>query len=29
MPTWVRFGEGWRVVAADVSFIDNPVGAKP
>jgi hypothetical protein len=22
--TWVRFAEGWRVVAAHVSFIDEP-----
>jgi hypothetical protein len=24
MQTWVRFGEGWRVVAAHVSLIDPP-----
>jgi hypothetical protein len=24
MQTWVRFPEGWRVVAAHVSFIDQP-----
>jgi 1-carboxybiuret hydrolase subunit AtzH-like protein len=24
MQTWVRFSEGWRVVAAHVSFIDEP-----
>lgn len=24
MQTWVRFPEGWRVVAAHVSFIDAP-----
>jgi hypothetical protein len=24
MQTWVRFPEGWRVVAAHVSFIDEP-----
>ena len=24
MQTWVRFGEGWRVVAAHVSLIDTP-----
>ena len=24
MQTWVRFPEGWRVVAAQVSFIDDP-----
>jgi Protein of unknown function (DUF3225) len=29
MQTWVRFGEGWRVVAAHLSFIDNPAEAKP
>jgi hypothetical protein len=23
MQTWVRFPEGWRVVAAHVSFIDE------
>jgi hypothetical protein len=25
MQTWVRFPEGWRVVAAHVSFIDEPL----
>jgi hypothetical protein len=25
MQTWVRFAEGWRVVAAHVSLIDPPV----
>ncbi len=24
MQTWVRFAEGWRVVAAHVSFIEEP-----
>jgi hypothetical protein len=24
MQTWVRFGEGWRIVAAHVSIIDEP-----
>jgi len=24
MQTWVRFPEGWRVVAAHVSLIDAP-----
>ncbi len=24
MQTWVRFAQGWRVVAAHVSFIDEP-----
>jgi len=28
MQTWVRFGDGWRVVAAHVSFIDKPAEAK-
>ncbi len=26
MQTWVRFAEGWRVVAAHVSVIDDPKG---
>jgi hypothetical protein len=26
MQTWVRFDEGWRVVAAHVSLIDKPAG---
>jgi hypothetical protein len=26
MQTWVRFGDGWRVVAAHVSVIDEPAG---
>jgi hypothetical protein len=26
MQTWVRFDEGWRVVAAHVSLIDRPAG---
>lgn len=25
MQTWVRFAEGWRIVAAHVSVIDTPV----
>jgi AtzH-like len=24
MQTWVRFPEGWRIVAARVSFFDEP-----
>ena len=24
MQTWVRFAEGWRIVAAHVSMIDQP-----
>jgi hypothetical protein len=28
MQTWVKFPEGWRVVAAHVSLIDKPVEAK-
>jgi hypothetical protein len=28
MQTWVRFPEGWRVVAAHVSLIDAPAGAR-
>jgi len=28
MRTWVRFDEGWRVVAAHVSLIDDPVKAR-
>ena len=27
MQTWVRFDDGWHVVAAHVSFIDKPAGA--
>ena len=27
MQTWVRFAQGWRVVAAHVSVIDRPAGA--
>jgi len=27
MQTWVRFPEGWRVVAAHVSMIDEPAAA--
>jgi hypothetical protein len=26
MQTWVRFDEGWRVVAAHVSLMDRPAG---
>lgn len=29
MQTWVRFAEGWRVVAAHVSVIDEPHGVAP
>jgi hypothetical protein len=28
MQTWVRFPEGWRIVAAHVSVIDQPPGQK-
>ena len=28
MQTWIRFTEGWRIVAASVSLIDEPQGAK-
>ena len=28
MQTWVRFPEGWRIVAAHVSIIDDPQGKK-
>jgi hypothetical protein len=28
MQTWVRFAEGWRVVAAHVSLIDDPAAAR-
>ena len=27
MQTWVRFPEGWRIVAAHVSLIDEPKGS--
>ena len=27
MQTWIRFPEGWRIVAAHVSIIDQPKGA--
>jgi hypothetical protein len=27
MQTWVRFEDGWRIVAAHVSMIDRPAGA--
>ena len=29
MQTWVRFPEGWSIVAAHVSIIDKPSGAAP
>jgi Protein of unknown function (DUF3225) len=29
MQTWVRFAEGWRIVAAHVSIIDDPTIEKP
>ena len=28
MQTWVRFPEGWKIVAAHVSIIDQPQGQK-
>jgi hypothetical protein len=28
MQTWVRFAEGWRIVAAHVSIIDDPESLK-
>ena len=28
MQTWVRFAEGWRIVAAHVSVIDEPASSK-
>ena len=28
MQTWVRFAEGWRIVAAHVSIIDDPESSK-
>ena len=28
MQTWVRFAEGWRIVAAHVSVIDQPVESR-
>jgi Protein of unknown function (DUF3225) len=28
MQTWVRFPEGWKIVAAHVSVIDEPKGSK-
>jgi hypothetical protein len=28
MQTWVRFSEGWRIVAAHVSIIDEPRSSK-
>ena len=29
MQTWVRFAEGWRIVAAHVSIIDEPGSSRP
>jgi hypothetical protein len=29
MQTWVRFPEGWRIVAAHVSIIDEPKSTEP
>ena len=29
MQTWVRFPEGWRIVAAHVSTIDEPPAGQP
>jgi hypothetical protein len=29
MQTWVRFPEGWKIVAAHVSVIDEPRDQKP
>jgi hypothetical protein len=29
MQTWIRFADGWRVVAAHVSMIDEPAGSQP
>jgi hypothetical protein len=29
MQTWVRFPEGWRIVAAHVSIIDDPESKNP
>ncbi len=29
MQTWVRFPEGWKIVAAHVSIIDEPKDRKP
>jgi hypothetical protein len=28
MQTWARFAEGWRIVAAHVSIIDEPESSK-
>jgi hypothetical protein len=28
MQTWVRFPEGWKIVAAHVSIIDDPESSK-
>jgi Protein of unknown function (DUF3225) len=27
MQTWIRFSEGWRIVAAHVSVVDEPISA--
>lgn len=29
MQTWIRTGAGWRIVAAHVSVIDDPMAARP
>lgn len=29
MQTWVRFGEGWRIVAAHISIVDAPDDVLP
>ncbi len=29
MQTWIRFSEGWRIVAAHVSIIDEPPNDRP
>jgi hypothetical protein len=29
MQTWIRFAEGWRIVAAHVSIIDEAPDQKP
>ncbi len=29
MQSWVKFGNAWKVVAAHVSVIDEPVGSSP
>ncbi len=28
MQTWIRFAEGWKIVAAHVSIIDEPQDMK-